>query len=57
MGSDVPAHRTISDPNARTRELLGADAHGLSDQQVESIRVHADAMARLIVEMFLQRAA
>ena len=44
---------------ARCRELLGDEADDLSDHEVDLIRQHADAMARVIVEMFLeqQRAA
>lgn len=37
---------------ARCRAMLGPEAEGLSDQDVEHIRRHADTMARLIVEMF-----
>jgi hypothetical protein len=42
---------------ARCRELLGEEADGLSDHDIDRIRQHADAMARVIVEMFLQRRA
>lgn len=42
---------------ARCRELLGDEASGLSDGDVERIRQHADAMARVIVHMFLNKAA
>jgi hypothetical protein len=38
---------------ARCRELLGDEADGLSDHEVDLIRQHADAMAHIIVEMFL----
>jgi hypothetical protein len=37
----------------RCRELLGAEAEGLSDQEVDLIRRHADAMAHVLVELFL----
>ena len=40
---------------ARCRELLGDEADGLSDHEVDLIRHHADAMAHIIVEMFLER--
>ena len=40
---------------ARCRELLGDEADGLSDHEVDLIRRHADAMADIIVEMFLER--
>jgi hypothetical protein len=39
---------------ARCRELLGDEADGLSDQEVDRIRQHAAAMAHVIVEMFLE---
>ena len=42
---------------ARWRELLGQDADGLSDHEVDQIRRHADAMAHVIVEMFLEQRA
>lgn len=42
---------------ARCRELLGDEAEGLSDHEVDLIRRHADAMAHIIVEMFLERGA
>ncbi len=38
---------------ARCRELLGDDSEGLSDADIEKIRRHAEAMAHVIVEMFL----
>jgi hypothetical protein len=37
---------------ARWRELLAEDADTLSDQDVDRIRQHADAMAHVLVEMF-----
>jgi hypothetical protein len=42
---------------SRSRQLLGAEAEGLSDAQMIHISRHADAMARVLVEMFLARAA
>lgn len=42
---------------ARCRELLGDEAEGLSDHEVDLIRQHADAMAHIIVDMFLERDA
>ena len=42
---------------ARCRELLGEEADGLSDHEVDLIRQHADTMAHIIVEMFLERDA
>ena len=38
---------------ARCRELLGDEAEGLSDQEVDLMRRHADAMAHVLVEIFL----
>ena len=38
---------------ARCREVLGRDADGLSDTEVDLIRRHADAMAHVIVEIFI----
>ena len=40
---------------ARCRELLEDEASELSDEQVEAIRQHADAMAHVLVEIFLTR--
>ena len=37
---------------SRCREMLGDEANALSDKDVDQIRRHADALARLIVEMF-----
>ena len=42
---------------ARCRELLGGEAEGLSDEEVDLIRRHAAAMAHVIVEMFLESSA
>ena len=41
------------DTIARCRELLGDEADGLSDEEVDHIRRHADALAHVIAEMFL----
>jgi hypothetical protein len=51
---------TIADAStiARCLELLGDEADGLSDDEIDQIRRHADAVAHVIVEIFLaQRAA
>ena len=47
----------ISDANtiARCRALLGDEAEGLSDDEIDQIRRHADAVAHVIVEMFLEQ--
>jgi hypothetical protein len=37
----------------RCRRLLGDDAIGLSDEQIEAMRHHAITMAHIIVEMYL----
>lgn len=33
------------------RQLLADEAHGLSDEEVELIRRHADALARVLLEI------
>src|SRR5438876_3491256 len=49
----------IRDPNtiARCRELLGDEAEGLSDDEIDQIRRQADTVAHVIVEMFLEQRA
>jgi hypothetical protein len=42
---------------ARCRELLGAEATGLSDDEIDALRQHADAMANVLVDMFLTNRA
>jgi len=39
---------------ARCRELLGDDAAGLSDEEVDRIRRHAETMAHVLIEVFLE---
>jgi hypothetical protein len=39
---------------AHCRDLLGDEAEGLSDQEVDLIRHHADAMAHVLVQMFVE---
>jgi hypothetical protein len=53
------ADHVASDANtiARCRELLGDEAESLSDHEIDQIRGHADAMARVIVEIFLEQRA
>ena len=41
----------------RCRELLSDEAEGLSDQEVDLMRRHADAMAHVLVEIFLDISA
>ena len=38
---------------ARCRELLGDEAADLSDAELNAIREHAQAMANVLVELFL----
>ena len=53
-----PADRAFDSISiARCRELLGDEAEGLSDCEVDRIRQHADAMAHTIVEMFVENEA
>lgn len=42
---------------AQCREVLGDEAAGLSDAEVDQIRHRADAMAHLIVDVFLEQRA
>ncbi|HWI19626.1 MAG TPA: hypothetical protein VNT81_17860 [Vicinamibacterales bacterium] len=37
----------------RCRELLGDEGGELSDEQLDAIRQHAQAMANVLVELFL----
>ena len=39
-------------PIARCRELLGEEADALTDQEVASIRRHAETMAWILVEIY-----
>jgi hypothetical protein len=50
-------HDATSEPISitRCRELLGADADGLSDAEVEQVRRSAETMAQVIVEIFLEQ--
>ena len=41
---------------ARCRELLGDEAEALTDQEVALIRRHAETMACMVVEMYLEHA-
>ena len=44
-------------PLARCRELLGLEADGLTDQDIDRIRRHAHAMAHALVDAFLHQPA
>ena len=39
----------------RCRELLGADAESMTDQDIEEIRRHAETMAGIVVEMYQEQ--
>ena len=39
------------------RELLGDEAIGLTDDDLDNVRRHAHVMARTLVEVFLQQRA
>jgi len=49
-GDDRPEPISI----ARCRELLGDEADTLADQDVELIRRHADTMAQVVVQMYVE---
>ena len=49
-GDDRPESISI----ARCRELLGDEADTLTNQDVELIRRHAETMAQVVVEMFVE---
>jgi hypothetical protein len=38
----------------RCRDLLGDEAYALSDEEIELIRRRAEAMAHILVDIFLQ---
>ena len=40
---------------ARCRELLGAEAESMTDQDVEDIRRHAETMAGIVVEIYQEQ--
>jgi hypothetical protein len=52
---DEPDVRVRSISIERCRDLLGQEADGLSDLEVDQIRRHAEVMAYVIVEIFLER--
>ena len=41
---------------ARCRELLGDEAEALTDEEIALIRRHAETMACIVVEMYLEHA-
>jgi hypothetical protein len=40
---------------ARCREILGDEATELSDDEVDQIRRHAEAMAHVIIDVYLEQ--
>jgi hypothetical protein len=52
--AEEPDDKSNSIPIARCRELLGAEADALTDQEVALIRRHAETMAQVVVEMFVE---
>jgi hypothetical protein len=52
--ADVAAGQISLD---RCRELLGEEAAGLSDEQVDRIRQHAETMAHVLIEICLRDSA
>jgi hypothetical protein len=57
MGHENDAVRSEPMSITRCRELLGDDADGLSDTDIECVLRHADALAHVIVEMYLEHRA
>jgi hypothetical protein len=39
----------------RCRELLGTEGRGLSDEEIEAIRVQADAWAHVLLDIYLDQ--
>lgn len=48
--ADLPADEISID---RCRVLLGDEAIGLSDDEIDQIRRHAETMAQVLIEVFL----
>ena len=44
-------------PLARCRELLGDEAAGVSDEDLDRVRRHADALAHVLIEIAVARDA
>ena len=42
---------------ARCRDLLGEEADGLSDREVDQIRQHADALAHVMIDVYVKERA
>ena len=52
---DRGSHRPEPISIARCRELLGDEADTLTDQDIKMIRRHAETMAQIVVQMFVER--
>ena len=52
---DCGEHEPESISLARCRELLGEDAESMTDQDIEDVRRHAEAMACIVVEMYREQ--
>ena len=50
-GDDRPEPISI----ARCRELLGDEANTLTDQDIEMMCRHAETMAQVVVQMYVER--
>ncbi len=50
--AEKPDDKSNSIPLMRCRELLGEEAYSLTDQEVASIRRHAETMSWILVEMY-----
>lgn len=48
--ADLTADQILID---RCRELLGDEAIGLSDDEIDQIRRHAEMMAQVLIEVYL----
>jgi hypothetical protein len=42
-------------PLARCRELLADEAAGVSDEELDRVRRHADALAHVLIEVAVER--
>ncbi len=53
---DIVEHDSVPDviAIARSRELLGDEVLALSDEEVDAIRRHAETMAHILVEMYVE---
>ena len=55
--SDAPEVPPPSLELRRCRELLGHEANDLTDPEIDAMRRHAEAMAHLLIEIFLAECA